>query len=471
VTGIGGPVTLVRLRVFVTDASTVGGSAYLVSNAWTESGITWANAPALPATAAASNTSTAALGTWVEWDLTSVVTADGRYSVALTTPTTNSLYLSSREGSSPPQLVVSSAPPVPPHAGFSVNTTTGYAPLSVRFTDASTGGEQWAWDFQANGSVDSTAQHPMFTYTSPGTYSVKLTVSNAAGSDTLTRTDLITVTAPPPLGPVTGTLAGAGDISDCVGDADEATARVLDGITGTVFTAGDNVYETGSATEFHDCYDPTWGRHRARTLPAPGNHDYDTPGAAGYYAYFGSAAGDPAKGYYSTDVGGWHIVILKSECLESPGGCQTGGDQEQWLRAGLAAHPATCTLAIWHHPLFSSGTHGANVAVRPLWQALYEGGADLVISGHDHDYERLAPQTATGVADASYGLRSFVVGTGGRDLRSFASIAANSEIRDSSAFGILRLTLHTDGYEWAFAPVAGSTFTDTGAAPCHAPPP
>ena len=470
VAGVVGPIASVRLRLFVTDPSPDGGALYLVSNAWTEGGITWANAPSMPASPVAGSPGLAALGAWIEWDVTSVVTANGRYSFALTNATTNSLIWSSREGTSPPQLVVSTGSAGPPHAAFTTNVVAGSTPLSVQFTDGSTGAAIWAWDFQSDGIVDSTAQNPMFTYTVPGTYSVRLRVSNAAGSDVVDRSGLITATAPPPVGPVTGTLVGAGDIADCLTDMDEATARLLDGIAGTVFTAGDNVYEIGAPTEFSGCYDPTWGRHKARTLPAAGNHDYDTGGAAGYFGYFGSIAGDPTKGYYSTDVGGWHIVVLNSNCLDIVGGCQTGGAQEQWLRSDLAASTASCTVAIWHHPLFSSGSHVSNVEVRPLWQALYDAGADVVVVGHDHDYERFASQSATGVADQAYGLREFVVGTGGRELRSFATVAPNSEVRDSSAFGVLRLTLHSGGYDWAFTPVTGASFTDTGTAACHGAP-
>jgi hypothetical protein len=270
---------------------------------------------------------------------------------------------------------------------------------------------------------------------------------------------------------VTGTLVGAGDIADCLVDTDEATALLLDGIDGTVFTAGDDAYDTGSAAEFANCYEPTWGRHRSRTLPTAGNHEYDTLGAGGYFGYFGAIAGDPSKGYYSTDVGGWHVVALNSNCSKVTGGCAAGGAQEQWLRADLAASAAACTVAIWHHPLFSSGLHGAEVAVRPLWQALVDAGADLVIVGHDHDYERFAPQDALGNADPAYGLREFVVGTGGKGLRSFATVAPNSEVRESSTFGVLQITLHSTSFDWAFVPVAGSSFSDAGSMPCHGRPP
>ena len=187
-------------------------------------------------------------------------------------------------------------------------------------------------------------------------------------------------------------LVGAGDIAGCSSDGDEATAKLLDSIPGTVFTTGDNAYPSGTMSEFLDCYDPSWGRHKARTYPSSGNHDYGTQGAAGYYAYFGSVAGDPDKGYYSYDLGSWHIVVLNSNIQEG-----AGSDQEQWLRADLAAHPVACTLAYWHHPRFSSGdVHGSDGKMQSLWQALYDFGADVVLNGHEHNYERFALQDPRG---------------------------------------------------------------------------
>jgi hypothetical protein len=310
----------------------------------------------------------------------------------------------------------------------------------------------------------------MYTYTAAGTYSVRLTVTNSVSSNSVLKTDLVNAANPPPPGTVTGTLVGAGDIADCTVTTDESTAALIDGIPGTVFTAGDDAYESGTAAEFTNCYDPTWGRHKSRTLPAAGNHEYVTAGASGYFGYFGSSAGDPAKGYYSTDVGGWHVVILNSNCASISGGCAAGGAQEQWLRADLAASTATCTLAVWHHALFSSGAHGSTTAVRPLWQALFDGGADLVVSGHDHDYERFAPQNANGVADPNFGIRELVVGTGGHGLRAFATVAANSEVREAGTFGVMKLTLHSASVDWEFVPIAGSTFSDKGSLTCHGKP-
>lgn len=264
-------------------------------------------------------------------------------------------------------------------------------------------------------------------------------------------------------------LVGAGDISSCDDLAGaEATAKLIERIPGTVFAAGDLAYPDGSDEQFAKCYAPTWGRFKDRTRPAPGNHEYHSDGASGYSRYFGAAAGDPKKAYYSYDLGAWHIIALNSECAQV-GGCGADSPQGQWLRQDLAQHPTTCTLAYFHKPLFSSGSsHGNDPEMKPLWQALYAAGADVVINGHDHDYERFAPQNPDGNADPKNGIREFVVGTGGKNShRSFATPKANSEIRQADSFGVLKLTLHASGYAWEFVPEAGKSFHDSGSGSCH----
>ncbi len=262
-------------------------------------------------------------------------------------------------------------------------------------------------------------------------------------------------------------FVGAGDIAGCASSGDEATAKLLDGIPGTVYTLGDNAYESGTATEFANCYDPSWGRHKARTMPAVGNHEYNTPGASGYYDYFGAAAGDPTRGYYSYDLGAWHIVALNSMC-ENVGGCGPDSPMVTWLQRDLAANPASCTLAYWHHPVFSSGSeHGNDPKMIPSWDVLYAAGADVVLSGHDHDYERFAPQTSSGVEDPARGIREFVVGTGGKSHYPFGTIRDNSQARNADTNGVLKLTLHASGYDWQFVREAGKTFSDSGSDSCH----
>jgi hypothetical protein len=283
--------------------------------------------------------------------------------------------------------------------------------------------------------------------------------------------DLLSVKAPDPV------LVGAGDIARCGNSLDWATAKLVAGINGAVFTLGDNTYDVGSAAQYANCYGPTWGRFKSRTHPAVGNHDYMTTGASGYFGYFGTAAGPVGKGWYSYDLGAWHVVVLNSNCSDV--GCTAGSEQEHWLRADLAANQLTalpagqsrCTVAYWHHPLFSSDNqHGDDLSVRPLWDALYAYGADLVINGHAHDYERFGPQDSSGKADP-YGIREFVAGTGGAVNYGFAVAKANSEMRNNDTRGVLKLTLHPGSYDWSFLPVAGQTFTDSGTASCHALPP
>jgi acid phosphatase type 7 len=261
-------------------------------------------------------------------------------------------------------------------------------------------------------------------------------------------------------------LVGAGDIANCSTTTDEATAKLLDGIGGTVFTAGDNAYGSGTDAQFKTCYDPTWGRHKARTKPSVGNHEYYTAGASGYFNYFGAAAGNPKKGYYSYNRGDWHIISLNSMC-EKVGGCGATSPMVSWLKQDLSANPNKCTLAYWHHPLFSSGHHGNATKMRPSYQVLYNNRADVVINGHDHSYERFAPQRPDGTRATARGIREFVVGTGGTSLRPFSNIKPNSQVRNASTHGILKLTLHSTSYEWRFVPVAGKTFTDSGSKSCH----
>ncbi len=252
-----------------------------------------------------------------------------------------------------------------------------------------------------------------------------------------------------------------------------ATAALITGAApAAVLLLGDNQYENGTLAEFNQFYGPTWGVHKAITWPAAGNHEYQTAGAAGYFDYFNGVgvqsgrAGDRTKGYYSFDIGTWHLIVINSNCA-SIGGCGSGSPQEQWLRADLAAHPSVCTMAYWHHPRFSSGGHGDNSSMQPIWQALYDYRADLVLAGHDHDYERFGPQTAAGVLDNARGVRSFVVGTGGKETGGFGTIRANSELRSSTSLGILKLTLHPTSFDWQFLPIPGNTLNDAGTALCQ----
>jgi acid phosphatase type 7 len=268
---------------------------------------------------------------------------------------------------------------------------------------------------------------------------------------------------PPAAAAADPVIAAAGDIASS-SSGDTATAKVLDTLNPSlVLTLGDNAYESGTSAQFNSYYEPTWGRHKSKTRPSPGNHDYKTSGASGYFGYFGSTAGPSGRGYYSFDVGSWHLVSLNSEIARDAGSSQVG-----WLKSDLAATTQPCILAYWHKPRFSSGPHGSDASLAPIWDALAAVRADVVLAAHDHLYERFAPQTSSGAADP-IGVRQFVVGTGGRSHYQVGTVRANSVVRNSDSYGVLALTLRPSSFEWRFVPEAGRTFADSGSASCHGP--
>lgn len=409
----GETVTQAILQLQVVEDSDAPVTVHRVGGPWDET-TTWATAPAIGDMVAILPGGSPE-GFLVEIDLTGVVTGDGQYDFYLVTADSDTAEYASRE-----------------------------APL---------GGPALIVGWGDEDLLGITASGPL---------------ASEPGSTTTT-----TIGPPAPAVELTGDsvmVVGAGDIADCDEGA-AITAALLDqvfagGTEGLVFTTGDNAYGDGSAEEFAECYHPTWGRYRDRTRPTPGNHDYNTDDAVPYYEYFGAAAGNLGQGFYSYEAGPWHVVALNSNCHDIDG-CDPGDPQYEWLRQDLAASTAACTLAYWHHPVFSSGDHGSDDAMVPILQLLYEGGAEIVLNGHDHDYERFAPQTPGGDLDVATGIREFVVGTGGRNLRDFGSTAANSEVRFSDGYGILRLDLFENGYEWEFLAEPGAGFTDSGAGACH----
>ncbi len=351
------------------------------------------------------------------------------------------------------------------------SSATG-ASITFRFT-----GSQVAWigtagrgNGRADVSLDGTVVRSVTTYRSrtahrqvlyaarwpaSGPHTITIRVAGTAGHPRIV-VDGFTVVDPPATDPV---LVGAGDVAICGSSGDNRTADLLDGIAGRVFAAGDIAYPDGTAGQLRDCYGPTWGRWRLRTSPVPGNHEYHRAGAAPYFAYFGSRAGTPGKGWYAEDLGTWRVYYLNANCTVV--GCGKGSAQVSWLRADLAANPRACVAAVWHQPLFSSGYHGSDSSVRPLWDALEAAGAEVVLNGHDHDYERFAPQTGAGTPSPD-GIREFVVGTAGGPPRALATIRPNSEVRHTGTYGVLKLTLRSGGYDWRFVPIAGQTFSDAG---------
>ncbi|MFM8304200.1 MAG: DNRLRE domain-containing protein [Actinomycetota bacterium] len=405
-------VTTATLRLHVDDvvagASPSGGTLASSSNTgWNEANTVWGNRPTIDG-ATIATLGAVTRNAWTEVDVTDFVAArtGSLVTFALTSTDTDAAIYDSREtGATAAQLLVTAA----------VTTSTS--------TTAST----------------STTSTSTTTTTAPPSDITIAAVGDMACA---------------PGSSVTSTQCRQGAISDQL-LADPSVTWLL--------ALGDLQYENGELTGFQQSYDPSYGRMKAKTKPVPGNHEYNTAGATGYYGYFGSIAGDPTKGYYSFDVGSkWHIVALNSNC--SAVACSAGSTQEQWLRADLAASTRPCTIAYWHHPRFSSGLHGNNAGTAPFWDALAQDGAEIVLGGHDHDYEAFAPQTPGAVADAN-GIREFVVGGGGRSLYSFGTVKANSAVR-LVTFGYLKLALGASGYSWQYVAEGGSVL-DSGSGTCH----
>lgn len=268
----------------------------------------------------------------------------------------------------------------------------------------------------------------------------------------------------------TVTLLATGDVGDCSVTEDTDTGNLVDTRSGLIALAGDvSQGLTGTLDEYVDCFDPPWGRHRYRIQPALGNHDYNGEGPTGYFSYFGAAAGDPDRGYYSYNYGAWHVVAINSNCDRVPGGCDAGSPEEQWLRQDLAQNSRQCTLAYFHHPRYSSGASGSNADwISAFWQALVDYGVELAISGHDHHYERWTAQDDAGNASPT-GVVQFVVGTGGASLGPAKSDQPeNSLVRDGTVYGVLALTLNDGSYDWTFLTTdPRSHFADNGSANCH----
>ena len=371
-------------------------------------------------------------------------------------------------------------PPPPPPGAPVVNAGTGGRlpvgttfNLSATFTDTTSNSSPWSYGIDwGDGNTASGTKSTMtpitatHTFASVGAYPVQVTVTDnggASGSGSLT----VTATAP--------VILAAGDIGDCARTSDNATGALLQTLEGIVMPLGDNAYLSGTPTEFSNCYDPAWGQAKDRTRPVAGNHDYYNPrpdsvkNADGYFGYFGAAAGNPAKGYYSYTLGSWLVIVLNTG-TEAPAYIAAGSTQEQWLRAELASHTQQCVVAMFHHPQFSTVSPRPFIReeTTPLWNALYEGGADLVLNGHDHTYQRYAPMKPDGTPDAAFGIRQITVGTGGGEgLYAFGATVPTLEVRNNDTFGVLKLTLKNGGYDWRFMPTAGGTFTDSGSGTCH----
>jgi chitodextrinase len=395
--------------------------------------------------------------------------ATGTYTVRLT-------VTDARSASSDPASGSAQVNNVPPavNAGTDKTVLAGAAAeLSIGFTDGADGPwtylVQWGDGQSNNGSRNAagtvTATH---AYGSEATYKVQVNVTDrfgAVGRDSVS----LTVTAP--------VLIAAGDIGDCGPTRwyDDSTGALVSRLGGIVAPLGDNAYERGTPDQFATCYDAAWGRVKDRTRPVAGNHDYYNPradsvkNADGYYGYFGTSAGDPTKGYYSYTLGSWLVIVLNTG-TERGGDIAAGSPQEQWLRAQLSSSTQQCTVVMFHHPRFTSTLDRPwlRPEVKALWDASYQYGVDLILNGHDHGYQRFAPQTPDGVADAAFGIRQITVGTGGGEgLYQYGPTVANLQVRDNTSYGVLKLTLRAGGYDWQFMPITGQSFTDAGSGTCH----
>jgi acid phosphatase type 7 len=399
------------LRLYTTTSSAPDGFyvSAVADNTWGESTITYRNAPA--AGARLTDSGGWSSGGWRSVSLPAGAVKAGKNSFRLDTASAVLTSFKSRQNTKKPQLIVGSSP-------------------------ACSDGT----DNDGDGKVDYPAD--------PG----------CTGTGDTDEAD----PAPPIGGPVIG---AAGDIATSSMRSRD-TAALL-GNVDRVLTLGDNAYPDGTLVQFNSYYEPTWGQYKQKTHPSVGNHEYHTVGAAGYFDYFGSRAGPRGKGWYSYDLGSWHLIALNSACTEKPGevSCTVGSEQEQWLRQDLAAHPNSCVLAYWHHPRWNTGSKGNNSAVAPLWNALYDHGADVVLVGHDHNYQRHAPRNKSGAIDRTYGVRQFTAGTGGAGLYDISP--TDTEVYNDTTHGVLEVTLSDGSYAWKFEPVAGHTFTDSGSDPCH----
>ena len=380
---------------------------------------------------------------------------------------------------------------VPGGAGAAGDTTPPTVPKNLHVTSASPTQVSLAWDASTD-NVGVTAyivlrdgikidrvKAPKTSYTDRSvaadkTYRYRVRARDAAGNRSQVSRRVVASTA------TSVVVAAAGDIAcdpsdpNYHGGTGTSTAcrqrytsdLLVNGDYDAVLALGDLQYDSGSLSDFNAVYDPTWGRVKSITYPVVGNHEYGQSGASGYFDYFGSRAGPRGKGYYSFNLASWHIVAINSNCGEVS--CSANSPQEQWLRADLAAHPADCTLAMWHHARWSSGHDGDNTFMQAMWADLVAADAEIVLSGHSHDYERFAPQDANGNLDASGGVRQFVVGTGGAFFTGFGStIDPNSQTHQNNTFGVLKLTLRPDAYDWRFVPEAGKSYSDSGTTACH----
>ncbi|HEX2089782.1 MAG TPA: DNRLRE domain-containing protein [Actinomycetota bacterium] len=480
VQGLTGPAAKATLKLFAIDGSTTGYEVRTVSNnSWGERTINYSNAPSFSSSRTGSSGAFAA-SRWTSVDVTPAVSGNGTYSFAVLTSSATRIRFSSRQGDRPPRLVVETGPDTtPPSRPTGVTlSAVDFNWVNISWSASSDTFGVSGYTLYRNGVALATLTASTRSYSdttvAPRTsYSYQVDAFDAAGNRSSKSSVVSMTTSALPSYPV---VAAAGDIACSPGSSSfnggNGTATncrqkyTSNSLANARFSAvlplGDIQYEAGEYNNFLNSYHPSWGRVKSITRPAVGNHEYRTSGAAGYFQYFGAAAGDPSKGYYSFNLGSWHLIALNSSIARDASSAQV-----RWLANDLAANTKPCVLAYWHHPRWSSGSnHGSDASVAPFWNTLHAARADVVLVGHDHLYERFALQNTTGGADPN-GIRQFTVGTGGKSLYPFGTIRANSEARNNTTYGVLMLKLQPSSYSWRFIPEAGKTYTDSGSTTCH----
>ncbi|GIW03951.1 MAG: hypothetical protein KatS3mg059_0571 [Thermomicrobiales bacterium] len=486
VTGVQGTVESATLRFHTTTSSWAvssdGPDVAAASNDWTEGGVAWSKRPPLTS-ASVHDLGPVSANTWIEFDVTSLVPGDGTYTFALLPTSNDGIEMWSRTGTIPPQLVIRyrstgaptstpTAEPVSTETPAPTSTPVATETPSPTLTTEPTSTPEPSSTPAATNTPQPTATRtaePTSTAT-PASTPTPMPTSTPTPTATSTRTPVPTATATPGNGSAV-TVAAAGDVA-CTSSGTTSCAQRLTGDLirrlnpNAVFMLGDMQYEFATLDNIAAGYDPAWGSFKSITYPvAGGSHDFY--GGGDFATYWGAQAGVPNKNWYSFDLGAWHVVVIASYCSRN-GNCE---EQKAWLSADLAAHPNQCTLAMWHQPRYSSGAvHGSYTGIDWAWDMLYSAGAELVLTGHDHTYERFAPTGANDERDNAFGLREFVVGTGGRSHYDFNSPLSTTEVRDNTTYGVLLLTLKPGGYDWKFVPVNSGGFTDAGSGSCHGKP-
>jgi acid phosphatase type 7 len=477
VAGASSGVTSATLKVFTSTSTTNGPAVYSASNSWSESGtngVTYNTRPTRTSSASDDKGAVPA-SAWVSFDVTPLVTGNGTYTFDLATDSTDGMTFSSREGTTKPELDVSTSstsdqpPSVPTNLkATAISATRVDLTWNAATDDHGVTGYNIYRDNVVITTVGAVTSYSDTTARAGTQYSYQVEAIDTANQKSGPSTAVVVTT--PSGGGSDPVIGAAGDIACNTLTAgstschQQATANLLSDVN-AVLPLGDEQYDNATLTEFQSYYDKSWGKYLFMSFPTVGNHEYYVSSTAqGYFDYFGAKAGPRPQGYYSWNIGAWHMISLNANCSKV-GGCASTSAQYQWLQSDLAANPVKCTLAYWHQPLF--GTNGGNSTVKPLWDALYAAHADIVLNGHEHHYERFAPQTPSGSANSA-GIREFVVGTGGKSLGGFGSAtpSATSQVRNSNTFGVLKLTLHPTSYDWRFVPEAGKTFTDSGASNC-----